>query len=73
MIEPLKTVLLRLLLEGIHCDRTGQSMYNEKSSTIHGVIHSLVSVEEFKKKNTLELYENVFEAPFLSATGEYYR
>ena len=73
MIEPLKTVLLRLLLEAIHCDRTGQSLYNEKSSTIHGVIQSFVSVEEFKKKNTLELYETIFEAPFLAATGEYYR
>ena len=73
MIEPLKNDLLRLLLEAIQCDRTGQSLYNEKSSTIQGVIQSLVSVEEFKKKNTLELYENVFEGPFLEATGEYYR
>ncbi len=72
MIEPLKADLLRLLLGGIHCDRTGQSLYNEKSSTIQGVIQSLVSVEEYKKKNTLELYETVFEGPFLEATGEYY-
>lgn len=73
MIEPLRDVLLRLLLEAIHCDRTGKSLYNEKSSTIQGVIQSLVSVEEFKKKNTLELYETVFEVPFLEATGDYYR
>ena len=69
MIEPLKNDLLRLLLEAIQCDRTGQSLYNEKSSTIQGVIQSLVSVEEFKKKKTLELYENVFEGPFLEMTG----
>lgn len=73
MIEPLRTVLLRLLLEAIQCDRTGQSLYNEKSSTIQGVIQSLVTVEEYKKKNTLETYEQFFEAPFLEATGEYYR
>nr|CAG4646060.1 EOG090X01NX [Macrothrix elegans] len=73
MIEPLKDVLLRLLLEAIRCDRTGQSLYNEKSSTIHGVIQVLVAVEEYKKKNNLELYETVFETPFLEATGEYYR
>lgn len=73
MIEPLKADLLRLLLGGIHCDRTGQSLYNEKSSTIQGVIQSFVSVEEYKKKNTLELYEAVFEGPFLEATGEYYK
>lgn len=73
MIEPLQHDLLRLLLEAIHCDRTGQSLYNEKSSTIHGVIQSFVSVEEFKKKNTLELYETIFETPFLQSTGDYYR
>ena len=73
MIEPLKTDLLRLLLEAIHCDRTGQSLYNEKSSTIQGVIQSLVTVEEYKKKNTLESYEQFFETPFLQATGDYYR
>ena len=73
MIEPMKSVLLRLMLEAIHCDRTGQSLYNEKSSILHGVIQSLVSVEEFKKKNTLELYESIFESAFLASTGEYYR
>jgi cullin 2 len=73
MIEPLRTELIRLLLDAIHCDRTGTSMYNEKSSTIQGVIRSFVSVEEFKKKNNLELYENIFETPFLEATGAYYR
>lgn len=73
MIDPLKAELLRLLLGAIQCDRTGQSLYNEKASTIHGVIQSLVAVEEFKKKNTLESYEQIFEAPFLEATGDYYR
>ena len=73
MIEPLRTELIRLLLDAIHCDRTGTSMYNEKSSTIQGVIRSFVSVEEFKKKNNLELYESIFETPFLEATGAYYR
>ena len=70
MREPLKSNLPRLLLEAIHHrDRTGKSLYNNKSSTIQGVIQSLVSVEEFKKKKTLELYENVFEGPFLEMTG----
>ena len=53
----------------IHWDRTGKYLYNNKSSPIQGVIQSLVSVEEFKKKKTLELYENVFEGPFLEMTG----
>ncbi len=73
MIEPMKDILLRLLLEAVHCHRTGQSLYNEKSSTIHGIIQSFVSVDEFKRKKPLELYETVFEAPYLAATNEYYR
>jgi len=30
-------------------------------------------VESYKKKEYLELYQTLFEAPFLEATGEYYR
>ena len=37
-----------------------------------GVISSFVEVEEYKKKGCLELYETIFEQPFLMATGEYY-
>ena len=37
-----------------------------------GVISSFVEVEEYKKKGGLELYEEIFEKPFLLATGEYY-
>ena len=39
---------------------------------IVGVISSFVEVEGYKKKGGLELYEEMFEKPFLSATGEYY-
>jgi len=72
MIEPLKVDLMRLLLGGIHCDRTGQSLYNEKSSTIQGVIRSLVLVKE-KEYRKMRLHQEVFERPFLEATREYYR
>ena len=62
-------------------DRSGGSelvgwvSFNNASyySTIYGVIQSLVSVEEYKKKGNLDLYEEIFEKPFLLATGEYYR
>jgi len=40
---------------------------------IKGVIGSFVSVEEYKKKGTLDLYEDIFEKHFLKATGEHYR
>jgi hypothetical protein len=73
IIEPLSADLIRLLLDAIICDRTGTSTYNEKSSTIQGVIHSFVSVKDFKKENSLEFYETMFEKPFLEATGAYYK
>jgi len=51
---------------------TGGSHF-QADSTIYGVIQSLVSVEEYKKKGNLELYEEIFEKPFLVATGEFYK
>ena len=60
------------LLEGIKYDRrggvTGGSHF-QSDSTIYGVIQSFVSVEEYKKKGNLDLYEDIFEKPFLLATG----
>ncbi|XP_076327537.1 cullin-2-like isoform X2 [Tachypleus tridentatus] len=70
MIEPLKDSLVNLLLEAIRSDRLGDSP-NQK--VVHGVIDSFVLVEEYKKKGSLQLYQEMFEIPFLQATGEYYR
>ena len=51
-------------------------LWTHFSSCLHipvaGVISSFVEVEEYKKKGGLELYEEIFEKPFLAATGEYY-
>eukprot|EP00088_Acartia_fossae_P025136 TRINITY_DN259_c0_g1_i1.p1 TRINITY_DN259_c0_g1~~TRINITY_DN259_c0_g1_i1.p1 ORF type:complete len:742 (+),score=174.52 TRINITY_DN259_c0_g1_i1:927-3152(+) len=71
MIEPLQSELVNLLLDEIKCDRKGG--VTQSTTTIYGVIQSFVSVEEYKKKGNLELYEEIFEKPFLSATGEHYR
>merc|ERR1719188_2738187 len=76
MIEPLEKDLVGQLLEGIKHDRKGGAgggSHFQSDSTIYGVIQSLVSVEEYKKKGNLDLYEDIFEKPFLSATGEYYK
>ena len=76
MIEPLEKDLVGQLLEGIKYDRKGGAAggsHFQSDSTIYGVIQSLVSVEEYKKKGNLDLYEEIFEKPFLAATGEYYR
>lgn len=74
MIEPLKKELVGMLLEGIKYDRQGGGdSHFQSDATIYGVIQSLVLVEEYKKKGNLDLYEEIFEKPFLSATGEFYR
>ena len=76
MIEPLEAELVGQLLEGIKYDRKGGmagGSHFQSDSTIYGVIQSLVSVEEYKKKGNLDLYEEIFEKPFLAATGEYYK
>jgi len=76
MVEPLESDLVGQLLEGITYDRKGGATggsHFQSDSTIYGVIQSLVSVEEYKKKGNLDLYEEIFEKPFLAATGEFYR
>lgn len=79
VIDPLKSSLVRLLLDGIRHDRLGETSGSTKAtlfqsdSVIKGVINSFVSVEEYKKKGNLDLYEDIFEKPFLAATGEYYK
>ncbi|PNF25320.1 Cullin-2 [Cryptotermes secundus] len=72
MVEPLKENLVNLLLEGIHYDRLGEASPNI-TDIVQGVINSFVSVEDYKRKGKLELYQEIFEAPFLQASGEYYK
>lgn len=72
MIEPLWDKLVKLLLDGIHQDRLGNAE-TTRNEIIRGVIQSLVSVQEYKKKGSLELYEKLFEEPFLEASGEHYK
>ncbi|KAL1115891.1 hypothetical protein AAG570_006180 [Ranatra chinensis] len=72
MIKPLRESLIKLLLEGIHQDRVGEVL-STPSDIIRGVIHSFVRVQEYKKKGNLNLYQKMFEEPFLEATGQYYR
>ncbi|CAB1340785.1 unnamed protein product [Coregonus sp. 'balchen'] len=51
-------------------DRCGEDP-NQK--VIHGVINSFVHVEQYKKKFPLKFYQEIFEGPFLTKTGEYYK
>uniref|UniRef100_A0A8C2WKC8 Cullin 2 n=1 Tax=Cyclopterus lumpus TaxID=8103 RepID=A0A8C2WKC8_CYCLU len=70
MIEPLQGVLIRMLLNEIKNDRCGE---NPNQKVIHGVINSFVHVEQYKKKFPLKFYQEIFEGPFLTKTGEYYK
>uniref|UniRef100_A0A671LZ37 Cullin family profile domain-containing protein n=1 Tax=Sinocyclocheilus anshuiensis TaxID=1608454 RepID=A0A671LZ37_9TELE len=70
MIEPLQPMLVGMLLKEIKNDRSGEDP-NQK--VIHGVINSFVHVEQYKKKFPLKFYQEIFEGPFLTKTGEYYK
>uniref|UniRef100_A0A8C6EFE4 Cullin-2 n=1 Tax=Microcebus murinus TaxID=30608 RepID=A0A8C6EFE4_MICMU len=70
MVEPLQAILIRMLLREIKNDRGGEDP-NQK--VIHGVINSFVHVEQYKKKFPLKFYQEIFESPFLTETGEYYK
>ena len=52
MVEPLQTILIRMLLQEIKNDRGGEDP-NQK--VIHGVINSFVHVEQYKKKFPLKV------------------
>ncbi|XP_029039032.1 cullin-2 isoform X2 [Osmia bicornis bicornis] len=71
MITPLRKQLVSLLLENIHADRTGTAP-SASTEVICGVIQSFVRVEEYKMKGQVELYQEIFETPFLEACGEFY-
>lgn len=71
MIESLGEELVKQILEGIKADRTGTDFTSK--NVIHGVIQSFVQVQDYKKKGNLKLYQELFETPMLSASGEYYR
>ncbi|XP_059479190.1 cullin-2 [Neocloeon triangulifer] len=72
MIMPLMKEIVGLLLEGIQQDRDGSASY-QMTAIMQGVINSFVCVEEYKQKMQQELYEEIFEKPFLEASGDYYR
>ena len=61
MIDPLKSSLVRLLLDGIRHDRLGETSGSTRATlfqsdaVIKGVINSFVNVEEYKKKGNLDV------------------
>ncbi|EDW36922.1 GL25796 [Drosophila persimilis] len=73
MVEYLATELVRHVLEGIAADRASNgTLDHHRVQIINGVIHSFVEVQDYKKSGSLKLYQDLFEAPMLEASGAYY-
>lgn len=73
MIKSLGEEIVKEILEVIHADRIGSDLGSNSAQVIHGIIQSFVSVQDYKKKGNLNLYQELFEAPMLAASGEYYK
>ncbi|KAK7573920.1 hypothetical protein V9T40_011111 [Parthenolecanium corni] len=72
MIEPLRTSLVSAILECINLDRMNKGCF-VNPEIVRGVIESFVSVNKFKKRNTIELYKKLLEEPLVAASSEYFR
>ncbi|KAF2900626.1 hypothetical protein ILUMI_05565 [Ignelater luminosus] len=72
MISPLGHRLVKLLLEAIDEDRLNQTT-TLPIEAVRGTIHSFVEVNTYKKKGQLQLYQELFEEPFLNASGEHFK
>lgn len=73
MINPLGHRLVKLLLEAIAQDRAQHVTTTSSIVAVKGTILSFVQVQEYKKKDQLQLYRELFEKPFLDASGEHFK
>lgn len=73
MIQSLGKEIVKQILEVIKTDRTGGDISPHNPRIIQGIIQSFVQVQDYKKKGNLKLYQELFEAPMLEASGEYYK
>jgi cullin 2 len=73
MIENLGDILVKQILQDIERDRVHNNLTSKDIETVHGVIHSFVMVQDYKKKGHLKLYEEKFEGKMLEASGEYFK
>lgn len=73
MIQSLGTEIVKQILDVIRIDRMGGDISPHNPRIIQGIIQSFVQVQDYKKKGNLKLYQELFEAPMLEASGEYYK
>ena len=65
MITPLKNALVTQLLDGIASDRD-MMVHPILAETIKGVIHSFVEVQDYKKKDNMQVSKHIFNSIFFS-------
>lgn len=73
MIQSLGKEIVKQILDGIKADRIGLDCSVRNARVIRGIIQSFVQVQDYKKKGNLKMYQDLFEAPMLEASGEYYK
>lgn len=73
MIVNVGDALVAQLLEGIRNDRLNTAQRSDMEHIIKGTIQSFVCVQEYKKKGSLQLYQQTFETPLLQDSGEFYK
>lgn len=72
MIAPLGGRLVKLLLEAIAQDRAQETL-SIPIEAVRGTILSFVEVQGYRKKGQLQLYQVLFEEPFLDHSGEHFK
>uniref|UniRef100_V5I8I2 Cullin-5 n=1 Tax=Anoplophora glabripennis TaxID=217634 RepID=V5I8I2_ANOGL len=72
MIAPLGQRLVKLLLGTIEQDRAQQPL-SIPIDAVRGTILSFVEVQGYRETDQLQLYQELFEEPFLNASGENYK
>ncbi|OQV24711.1 Cullin-2 [Hypsibius exemplaris] len=71
VVMPLREDMTRMLLDLIQRDREHHDL--AYTDPIRAVVASLVAVDEFKGRSMLKTYKEIFETPYIQATGENYR
>jgi len=70
VILPLKESIINALLNEVKRARQGE---RPSETVVHGVISSLIDVQEYNTKSPLKLYQQEFEERLLAETSEFYR
>uniref|UniRef100_A0A182J4T9 Cullin-2 n=1 Tax=Anopheles atroparvus TaxID=41427 RepID=A0A182J4T9_ANOAO len=75
MIQRLGSELVDQILSGINAERVNNisGQCNKNTDIIRGVIQSFVAVQEYRRKGSLKLYQELFEERMLEESGQNFR